>query len=478
MSRPTVAQAAAWRVEDLRTVADRWEADARSLHARAQAARSVPRATWTGSAADAARSSMQAMRTRADDIATALVLAAAAARDGAEQLGTAQRRVLTLVDTARAEGHAVDDDGAVKPGGPPSALLTLLTGGDAGVARGLQRTRAADLSRQLTDALARLGAADADAAADIDEAFAAANPAPTPTRPAGAVPSSRGEWDANVVDNRLRIAREVLDVSTGTPRADLYRSLLAEIDDPTGSGTRIDRQILQFDPSREILVELNGDLDIADHVAVLVPGMNTTLDNSAETNGTAGAFVTATRGDVAAITYLGGRFPQSDFLPFAVLDAADPRYALTMAPRLAAFSRELDTVVDGSGRPIDVTYIGHSYGGAILGTAEAVGLTADRTLYVAAAGAGIGVDEPADWNNGNPAVQRYSMTAPGDPIQLVQQLGVLGVDPDEMPDVQRLDTGRYDDGRPVAGLGAHSGVLDVPASDAWRTVLAVITGAR
>ncbi len=37
-----------------------------------------------------------------------------------------------------------------------------------------------------------------------------------------------------------------------------------------------------------------------------------------------------------------------------------------------------------------VTYTGHSYGGSIFGTAEALGLTADQTMYVAAAGRGLG----------------------------------------------------------------------------------------
>ena len=112
-----------------------------------------------------------------------------------------------------------------------------------------------------------------------------------------------------------------------------------------------------------------------------------------------------------------------------------------------------------------------------MGTAEALGLTADRTLYVAAAGAGVGVDDPSDWHNRNPDVLRFSMTAPGDFIEAVQGVpgGPHGADPDEMPGVIRLTTGHYDDGRLMAGPQAHSDILNWP-SDAWRNILAVITG--
>jgi pimeloyl-ACP methyl ester carboxylesterase len=178
------------------------------------------------------------------------------------------------------------------------------------------------------------------------------------------------------------------------------------------------------------------------------------------------------------ITYLGGPFPTGNLVA-GIVDAADPRYALDMAPRLAAFSEDVDRTVAATGRSVPVTYIGHSYGGSILGTAEELGLTADRMLYVEAAGAGIGVDDPGDRHNRNPDVLRFSMTAPGDPIEAVQgiPLGPHGADPDGMAGVVRLTAGHRLDGRLMAGLGAHSDVVNEP-SDAWRNILAVITGDR
>jgi pimeloyl-ACP methyl ester carboxylesterase len=239
----------------------------------------------------------------------------------------------------------------------------------------------------------------------------------------------------------------------------------------------VDRQILAFDPERASLIELNGDLATARSVAVMVPGMNTTIEDSAANTTTARRFVSATRGEVAAITYLGGSFPRGDNVATGVVDAADPRYALDMAPRLVAFSEDVDRTVDATGRDIPVTYIGHSYGGSIMGTAEVLGLTADRTLYLAAAGAGVGVDDPSDWHNRNPDVLRFSMTAPGDLIEAVQgnPASPHGADPDEMAGVIRLQAGDYDDGRPMSGPRAHTDIVNVP-SDSWRNILAVITG--
>lgn len=150
-----------------------------------------------------------------------------------------------------------------------------------------------------------------------------------------------------------------------------------------------------------------------------------------------------------------------------------------MAPRLVAFSEDVDRVAGSLGRPVPVTYIGHSYGGSILGTAERFGLTADRVIYAEAAGAGVGVRSPMDWHNRNPAVLRFAMTAPGDWISLVQGVpaGPHGADPDTMPGVIPLAAGRRLDGRPMVGPATHSDVLNEP-SDAWHNILAVIIGDR
>ena len=262
-------------------------------------------------------------------------------------------------------------------------------------------------------------------------------------------------------------------------RITFYQGLLADVPDPVrADAPPVPRQILAFDPERAELVELTGDLSAASNVGVLVPGLNTTILDSATNTETARRFVAAGGGEVAMITYLGGPFPTGP-----VWNAAAPHYAQQMAPRLVAFSEDVNRTVDNvgaaTGRSIAVTYLGHSYGGSILGTAERDGLTADRTVYVEAAGTGVGVFHPSDWHNRNPDVRRFSMTAPLDPIELVQglPLGPHGADPDQMPGVVRLPTGRRSDGSVMAGLPAHGDVLDEP-SDAWHRLLEVITGRR
>lgn len=528
MNRPTVTQAEQWQPEALRQLADAWDSAAATLAAHVEAVMRAPDdASWSGAAAGAAHSRAATLAHDGDTAARSLVMAAVAARDGAGQIESAQADVLARVSAARAAGFAVDDNGVASIQTGPTPLLIALAGGSTHVADQMLTVHATELTRQIGAALDRLGDADADAAHDIDEAFAAA-PAthPAATTPANAsridapdsvagwptmsqqriadqiaslTPQQRQSlidehpqqlgntdgvpWDMRVAANRVNIAQAIVDEPTDDPeslrRRDFYRSLLGEIDDPAGSGRRIGRQILAFDPTRASLIELNGDLSTTHDVAVLVPGLNTTFEGSAANTATARRYVEAGHGGIAVITYLGGPFPHGNPVT-GLVEAADPRYAQDMAPRLVAFSEDVDRTVDALGRDVPVTYIGHSYGGSILGTAEAQGLTADRTLYVAAAGAGVGVDDPGDWHNRNPNVVRYSMTAPLDFIELVQGIpgGPHGADPDEMPGVIRLAAGDYDDGRPMIGPKAHSDVLNVTASDAWRTILGVITGGQ
>src|SRR5690606_15905417 len=93
---------------------------------------------------------------------------------------------------------------------------------------------------------------------------------------------------------------------------------------------------------------------------------------------------------------------------------------------LAEFSRDLDLEIQRSGASDpDVTVAGHSYGGAVVGRSELAGLVADRVLHIESAGMGHDIDDPSDLPASQRNVDRYSMTAPDDPISISQgtQLG-------------------------------------------------------
>src|SRR5690606_350638 len=81
-------------------------------------------------------------------------------------------------------------------------------------------------------------------------------------------------------------------------RIAFYRGLLEPVPDPTGRTRGFGpRQILAFDPARSSLIELHGDLGTAESLGVLVPGLNTTVLDSAANVRTARRFVAAGGGN-------------------------------------------------------------------------------------------------------------------------------------------------------------------------------------
>ncbi|MCW3815923.1 alpha/beta hydrolase family protein [Micromonospora sp. DR5-3] len=258
-------------------------------------------------------------------------------------------------------------------------------------------------------------------------------------------------------------------ITRSQARIDLYENVLAE-----------HRKILSFDPSGDgSMVELVGDLGAGTrNVAVFVPGTYSELATFERYRDAAAGFVDAApRRDLSMVVWMDGDLP-SNLFP----QAPSASYADALGPRLADFSRELRAEIAGSaaaGNDVQVTFAGHSYGGAIVGTAEQYGLDANRVLHIESAGMGHDVDGPEDLHPARPDVQRYSMTAPGDPIAWVRDINIgnwgHGADPDEFPGVVRLETGNYPDGRPLRGVAAHSDVLTYH-SDAWWNIYQVFTG--
>jgi hypothetical protein len=314
-------------------------------------------------------------------------------------------------------------------------------------------------------------------------------------------------FESRATANRVRIIAEV-------PRAngELQR-LLRELDEkrrllasyPRGS----DRIEDQIDRLSDRIKELRGQLRVYDSVlkehrwfvyfdprgdgkwaelvnpighqtrdvTLYVPGTNSSLGGANSIYQTARGFADESGGKLSVLVWGGGDFPNG----FG--NAAHPDYAQNMAPHLAAFSHELRFEIRQSaaagGHGVNVTALGHSYGGAVVGLAERHGLDANRILHVESAGAGYGINDVDQYRNANGNVPRYAMTAPGDPIGYVQGQSLFGLghgsDVDSMAGVKRLTTGNYPDGTPISGPQAHGGVL-TRHSDAWWNMYNVMTG--
>ena len=140
MTRPTVAQAEAWKPNALCKTADAWDAAATDLSTRVDdVVHGIggSRDFWTGSAADAARGHGGTIGAAGALAARCLITAAVAARDGAGQIErrAGRRSVLAQVAAARAAGFVVADDGVVTGGGASPVLISLVGGSPAGDGR-------------------------------------------------------------------------------------------------------------------------------------------------------------------------------------------------------------------------------------------------------------------------------------------------------------------------------------------------------
>ena len=294
------------------------------------------------------------------------------------------------------------------------------------------------------------------------------------------------DWDTRIAANAIAVRRaaqrERLAGRGGTIIIDRLHAMDRLRADPV-SGVPSRRRFVAFDPTGPgQMVELVGDPITADGLALYVPGTGTNLEMSHVNTEVAEHFVAAGEGRIATLVFLGGHFPQDMWI-----ESGDPVFTLAMAPLLARFSLDVQAHLATLGRGADaaaparlpVTAIGHSFGGGVVGTAETLGLWADRVIYVASPSAGIDVRSASQWRNRAPAVRRYSITVPGDPIELMQIRNGLrypgASTADIMDGVQRLDSGYFDTGEVMYGTRGHGGVFD-RSSDAFWQMAEVIVG--
>ncbi|MET8999681.1 alpha/beta hydrolase [Amycolatopsis sp. NPDC004169] len=393
----------------------------------------------------------------------------------AESLGTAQSAVAGEKLPAAAFGQVSESAAAAK------TFEKTMTELGAKLESSVSRLRT--LQSGLTACAAGYRRADAQVAA-MYRALLPEDPLPRAGNPAGIGGSAdTGAWAHAIADNRGKVADALTaerlrlaaltdpdEVARSQARIKLYEDILAH-----------DRQILRFDPSGNgRIVELVGHIEPGTrNVGLFVPGVNTQMSNFDAYAGLGRSLVAADpSGRTAVVVWADGVFPQGP-----VAQGPDAGYAQAMAPDLKHFADDLrGEITSHAGSGVSLTAIGHSYGGATVGLAEAHGLDVDRVLHVESAGMGHGVWSPSDLPASQAGVQRFSMTAPLDPIVLAQGnawglewTGIgHGADPDVFPGVTELPTGNDASGSALWGVSSHNDVLK-PGSDSWTNIYRVLT---
>ncbi len=160
-------------------------------------------------------------------------------------------------------------------------------------------------------------------------------------------------------------------------------------------------------PARAVRVV--GDLRTARHVAVLVPGMDTSISDLPRLVADAERLAEAAGDDVAVVAWLGYDTPKG-LAAAARLDSARAG-----ALRLVHDVERVRGATDGS-----VTVIGHSYGSTVTGAASVLGLRADRLVFLGSPGVGTeavaGLDLPS-------STSVYAGATDGDPVAILRQFG-------------------------------------------------------
>lgn len=285
------------------------------------------------------------------------------------------------------------------------------------------------------------------------------------------------------------MANPDLELERSRARLALYESLVLEAPLIPHGGTLLpddQRALLVFDPRGDgRYAEWNGSFD-APKVGIFVPGTTTDMANIDSYNRRMRGIAQGESLDTAMITWMGTDLPDA-----IATDAVHTSYSTEGGRALTSFVEGL-----GLGSTQELTLVGHSAGGGIVGAADALGVAADRILHVASAGTGPGIahvdDYPDTTIGGDPRrIQRFSMTAPGDPIEVAQRAGDLdgwipggwghGYDPDETPGFIRLETGRFTEGpkagERLSGADAHSHVVQ-PGTDAFDNIIGVVRDAE
>jgi pimeloyl-ACP methyl ester carboxylesterase len=218
------------------------------------------------------------------------------------------------------------------------------------------------------------------------------------------------------------------------------------------------------------IVEVVGDLRDADRIAVIVPGVSTTLDNFHRGLGgvvrrspywQAVQLHTAARagpGRVAVVAWLGYDPPDGIGLP-----AVRSGSAVAGADALVRFVAELTAYR----RDASITLIGHSYGSLVLAYAAAR-LPAQVTDLVALGSPGMDVMRAGQLPAG---ARLWVGSAAGDWTRWLPDVRILGLGHGTNPSRPWFGARRLD----VTGAGGHDGYF-VPGTISLRSLAAVVDG--
>ncbi|SDN50513.1 alpha/beta hydrolase [Geodermatophilus sp. DSM 45219] len=401
MTAPTLPEVAGWDVPLLRGAVWTLDSVAGALpawRARVEAVgRSLEHADcWYGPAAQSAGAALVEVST----VATAVTSALAGSLEHAQRLLADADTAQELAEQALAAAAAVPVtlDGAGRLAAPlPVDPVTGLAAEDASAALRAEALAADALAAAHTAALAASQAADALAGLGTGGALAPAtfddlswlvgvtgSGGSVPCPPTGGDPAAVAAWWASLSTAARTAAIRgdadrvgQLDGLPAWARDEANRQHLAQVlADPDAEGRDVAQavareiaareaagevvQLYQFVPEDDLVALATGDVDTADAVAVVVPGIFTTptddLDDLADdATAVAQAAEAADPGlAVASIAWLGYRTPQ------ALAPAATTRTAKVGGTALAA-------ALDGLGAlrgpdPARTTVVAHSYG--------------------------------------------------------------------------------------------------------------------
>lgn len=281
-------------------------------------------------------------------------------------------------------------------------------------------------------------------------------------------------------------------IAAAQERIDAWQALLDSsyvVHDRHNVRQSVAAEVAVFDPARHAIATYHGpiDPDTGDipawikHVAVSVPGTGANMVDWSDDRAR-DIYAAGVANQTAVFQWAGGSFPQS------IPQAMDSSFSHELAPRLASFTNSIAVPTAA-----DLTVLGHSYGGATVGLAEAAGLKADRVLYVAAAGLGNGNTGLGDFPHTSD-VPHYAIMARNDGVVGAIQ-GPLtermhGPSTLRTEGVIRLETGQIDASDPDSAwiesyntpgnwspptFDAHSTVFTV-GSTSFDNIMAVITG--